>query len=470
MQKNLCTNIILKDIIESFLKRHPLPAYYSGEESCPLMQFISKYKDEFLSDFDKSIVNNTLKSASKIVYDDLTKIRNDVEKTFDYIIIILEKSENSFCGEAESIINNIFNNFENDFCVTDIDNYRQLPQKRFRIRSNINRDNISSIDLFHVPYSNRNLLSNERFSVSGQPCLYLSTSLNIAWRECGMPSSFYYAEYEVEGGALDENMKFLSFIKPLEIIRDFISSPDFFNKKENIEFIYKYLRTFPIIFACSIVSLKKDYPFKPEYVFPQLVMQWIHRNIHKIKGIMYFSCVYDDDDLSQTVGYNIAMPATNFNSEGYSETLLSLFKIKEPVYECLTLNENVKLKFKNTFNQIRLFEYDCSEMIECHLEMQRLMLYIYTFIEDPEKIPPKVFLTYSTLLFKEITGFRNKYNCSTIIENCKKSTRYVNNNNLEQFEKIFLDFLDVLNQMYLYKLKYEHHIPGLVDNNLNYCG
>ena len=76
---------------------------------------------------------------------------------------------------------------ENDFCVTNINNYKRFNPELYRIRPHIDKPDhdVCLIDLFHIPYSERYLVKNERFSISGQPCLYLATSLNIAWKEYG---------------------------------------------------------------------------------------------------------------------------------------------------------------------------------------------------------------------------------------------------------------------------------------------
>lgn len=51
-------------------------------------------------------------------------------------------------------------------------------------------------ELFHIPMNKRAYSSNERFSLAGFPCLYLSTMLPLAWQECNYPSKYYYSEYQ----------------------------------------------------------------------------------------------------------------------------------------------------------------------------------------------------------------------------------------------------------------------------------
>lgn len=44
-------------------------------------------------------------------------------------------------------------------------------------------------DLFHVPWDKRDRISSGRYSIEGQPCLYLSSAPQIAWYEMGMPKN-----------------------------------------------------------------------------------------------------------------------------------------------------------------------------------------------------------------------------------------------------------------------------------------
>ena len=43
----------------------------------------------------------------------------------------------------------------------------------------------SQDEMFHIPYEKRNKIGNQRFSVSGLPCLYLGSSSYICWEELG---------------------------------------------------------------------------------------------------------------------------------------------------------------------------------------------------------------------------------------------------------------------------------------------
>jgi hypothetical protein len=94
---------------------------------------------------------------------------------------------------------------------------------------------------------------------------------------------------------------------------------------------YKYLMTWPLIAACSIKV--KDYSdtFKPEYIIPQLLLQWV-RNIGDIDGIKYNSThidktvLFNDGDL-----YNLVLPVKENKDEGYCNHLVNLFEMTETI-------------------------------------------------------------------------------------------------------------------------------------------
>lgn len=448
--------------IASFMGEYPLPAYYDGED---LLTFIRQYKEKYMSDYTDILINGPIKGYSDSIYTKFAEQKEYVDKTFDAVIEILESVNNSQYSNAEKKIDQLFENIENDFCVTNINNYKGYNPELFRIRSHIDKpdDEVRPIDLFHIPYSKRYLLKNERFSISGQPCLYLATSLNIAWKECGLPSSFYYAKYSFDYKKDEvDQWKFLSFINPRDIRNDFLVTPILENEEFAVDFICKYLQSFPIILACSIVSTKKDFPFKPEYVFPQLIMQWIQRNIEKIKGIMYFSCVYDDN-IRQYAGYNIALPTTDFNEDGYSKPLLDRFQISTPVFENNTLPESVSEQFLALFERVQKFQCVHYEMYACWSKMYQLSHAICTMIKETQNTPSNIMLILASSINDNIRGFFNQYNINKIISDCRSSPTHQDryDENIEAFHLLFLDFSKLTGILDRYYLKIEHSIPDI---------
>lgn len=53
----------------------------------------------------------------------------------------------------------------------------------YKCRENSKLFHFSKDEMFHIPYEKRNLVGNQRFSLSGLPCLYLGGSSYICWEE-----------------------------------------------------------------------------------------------------------------------------------------------------------------------------------------------------------------------------------------------------------------------------------------------
>ena len=124
-----------------------------------------------------------------------------------------------------------------------------------------------------------------------------------------------------------------------------------------------FLKRFPLIIATMIkVNKNKDF-FKPEYIIPQLLMEWIIE-LHKSKkidktqkpiGIVYTSVHINKQlEFPQAVFYNFAIPAISPFSGKYSKELCDYFLLTEPTSEEL---EKVRGTFSSASN-IYLYSKD----------------------------------------------------------------------------------------------------------------
>lgn len=175
-------------------------------------------------------------------------------------------------------------------------------------------------ELFHIPYDKRDKIGNQRFSVSGMPCLYLATSSYVCWEELGR---------------VDFNScNFCGFSNQKEIpIYDF-SLPQKIDTLADVKRICAIL-------ACSL-SAKRDALFKEEYILPQCLLQalilkhYYYHTDQKLFAIRYLSVhVLNGDadcfqiDLSKQTWvdrlFNYVFPAASSDKEGYNQMLRDLF-------------------------------------------------------------------------------------------------------------------------------------------------
>ena len=144
-------------------------------------------------------------------------------------------------------------------------------------------------DLFHIPFEKRHLVTRQRYSLPGLPCLYLGGTLYMCWQELGRPNfdSVYYARFKT---AQNASIKFLDFAYRPAMIAAMINR----NKSGmNLNAPWVPLAIaqavcWPLLAACSVRRMHGNAPFIHEYIVPQLVLQWIVKQ-DEIDGVRYFS-------------------------------------------------------------------------------------------------------------------------------------------------------------------------------------
>lgn len=90
---------------------------------------------------------------------------------------------------------------------------------------------------------------------------------------------------------------------------------------------------YPLVLACSFTNANGKAPFKQEYIIPQMLMQWVHRNNNKYNGISYFSCIDMRSERRIWNAYNLVIPALPpYDNDGLSLALKEHFNWSMPVY------------------------------------------------------------------------------------------------------------------------------------------
>jgi hypothetical protein len=185
----------------------------------------------------------------------------------------------------------------------------------YRIRTSNDNTLFTPAELFHIPYELRGCVKNQRFSINGFPSLYLSSNLYTCWEELQRPnlSDFQAIRFRsmYELSVLD--------LTPPKISRITTRSH------------YRYLVTWPIIFACSIRVKSKNDIFKPEYIIPQLLLQWVRQN-DDIDCIRYFSTNIDHYTSGSKGDFsNFVFPVKSNAKKGYCSDLKATFHHTSPI-------------------------------------------------------------------------------------------------------------------------------------------
>lgn len=112
----------------------------------------------------------------------------EIESTFDQLI----SCYNEFSKNKSNYLWDFIT--QNDLFVSS--NNIQEMRFLFRGRSKGDYNNQNILELFHVKYSKRNLISNQRFSIKNEPMLYLGSSIVLIEKELSdFPEKLNYAAY-----------------------------------------------------------------------------------------------------------------------------------------------------------------------------------------------------------------------------------------------------------------------------------
>lgn len=321
-------------------------------------------KKEFINLFDDKTLELPIESNDE----DVCKILNDLYESYNNRIDIflkeskLKKGINDICTRIlESIksyylgtpcrafeiltntmdslfADNAFvfytkNDYSNKFTLSD-------PLKLYRVRSAKEKDVFSHSDTFHVPFSKRRRVSSSRFSIAGHPSLYLGTSLELSRIETDLKKSDKYiaSRFQIDRHINNENLRIM--VLDLSLKPNGMKELNFFNYENmylsNELFIKSYLEIYPLIAACSIMVEEKNKNFYPEYIIPQLIMQWLLKKSKQednvIYGIRYFTC---RSKTPRIKGFNYVFPVSSIpgdlNDKDYCRVLAKIFKFSKPV-------------------------------------------------------------------------------------------------------------------------------------------
>ena len=188
-------------------------------------------------------------------------------------------------------------------------------------RARIGKEKFDIEDLLHIPFDNRGIIGNQRFSINGMPCLYLASTTYGTWIELGRPAE---NEFQVSAFKLPSDIKVLD----LAIQQHRINGMGSFSSQEEIKQALNYQRIFPLVIAVSGIVKEKNRTFKSEYIIPQLLM--LACKSEHIDGIAYLSKQCGD-----FVGYpqavNLAIMMSKGSDEKYWDRLGDL-EITKPVF------------------------------------------------------------------------------------------------------------------------------------------
>ena len=211
------------------------------------------------------------------------------------------------------------------------------------------RESPSRKGLFHIPFDKRGIVKTERYSTPGYPCLYLGASSYVCWEEMNRPNldKCYISRFHT-------NKDFIIFNMGLPIE----------NLWDNNQYLKGMLIRYPMIIASMIEVKNMDDVFKPEYIIPQLLMEWIMEQINSTNkenipiGIFYTSVhIKDGFNYPNNMFNNLALPAQSPFNVKYSKELCELFTVSKPTSDEI---EHAKGSY-NSADNIFILKKDADE-------------------------------------------------------------------------------------------------------------
>ena len=214
---------------------------------------------------------------------------------------------------------------------TDIEPFLQsIPNDtifyRYRNKKNIK---CQEQDFYHIPFSMRYAVSTQRYSFPGLPCLYLGSSKKVCLLE---------SKTELKNIAIASiNYTSKKNNKIFDLTNIFLK---IINNQDSL-CTSEWLRCIPLYLICStyIDYEKLNVSFKQEYIFPQLLLEYIINEStlseNSVIGLKYFSvhtdiwkAILDKNEKYLNTICNYVFPATNKkDGSNYCERLNKDFKV-----------------------------------------------------------------------------------------------------------------------------------------------
>lgn len=208
----------------------------------------------------------------------------------------------------------------------------------YRVRKQLG-DTLTREGLFHIPFESRHQVGTQRYSIPGLPCLYLGGSVYTCWAEMGRPP---FHELHTSAFWLTEGntVSILNLSdRPARLLQLLTQSGELTprkTKEENPiddaplrELLITHVILWPLLALCSIEVRHRNAPFKPEYILPQILLQWVTEK-HKFDGICYFSMHVESTTNYSLPPSNLVFPAIEVKPQGRCAKLRKLFKMTEP--------------------------------------------------------------------------------------------------------------------------------------------
>lgn len=265
---------------------------------------------------------------------------NDIEETFidiavEYKKIFKDVLLNFYSGNivcAYDIINKLIEEYKNNRIIFSklsksySFNYYVIENKKwdnflfYRARigdiSNENKEDV----LKHTPFDMISKIGSNRFSIPGQPCLYLGSTSYDCWIEMGKPDD---REFNVGCILLNRDYEIINLSTDIWI---FLGAIERLKEQADKEMMFQ---SYLLSQVTSYCINEDNRNFKSEYVLSQLITLACKSN--DIDGISYISKRVSINEFGHNICMNLALFIPYEQGVKYSKNMLSEMKIGNPI-------------------------------------------------------------------------------------------------------------------------------------------
>lgn len=276
-----------------------------------------------LLDYYKQLLIIERSNLEQYCFKDLpfSELLKSVNYSINKLLIIYDAYMQGNIGKAIRVAKQYFFNIESVFTEALEPNeklYRARVVEQFS-------DKLNSFEMFHLPFEKRSFISNNRFSISGYPCLYLGQSILACWEEMHKPNLDIM--YVSSCSILNNQRKNMIDLRWKNYSDNYwnIDDTDF---DSPVRFkVWTFIHRMPLKIACSIPVFNQNSPFKEEYVIPQVLLLSCFGD-KKVDGIAYTSTRRDDQISNElSLHHNYVFPVQKIKDRGFCEKLTADFQI-----------------------------------------------------------------------------------------------------------------------------------------------
>jgi hypothetical protein len=132
------------------------------------------------------------------------------------------------------------------------------------------------------------------------------------------------------------------------------------NPQNGANALFTILITYPLILASYFIVQNPEDPFKPEYVIPQLLLQWVRSN-SDIGGVCFVSTKVDFDSLPLPLSLNYAFPVQT-DQRTYKD-FRNRFSSSLPF---LATDANIEKNYKKIVRDEQFYDHHGSPILQHH--------------------------------------------------------------------------------------------------------